>query len=802
MQKTILFFMILCMCKISFTQVTISGKVITTDGSMPVENAAIIFRAENKIVFSDSSGYFSVQLDRFEDFEISHIAYETIAALADPMVPGKSTPDHRSFTIWMSPRISVFNPVVVTANRADAVAPVTFSNINGEILNQNNFGANMPFLLEATPSAVATSDAGNSVGYTGLRIRGSDATRVNVSINGVPYNDAESEQTYWVDIADIAESVDDIQIQRGVGTSSFGISSLGGSVNIFTNKMSKSPYVHLNTSAGSFNLLKTSLAFGTGEINEHWNVEGRFSKVNADGYIDRSFADLLSWFFTASYTAGNYQTYINHFSTSEKTYQAWGGVPAEILDTNRTYNPYTYADQTDNYVQSHYQWHHILDLGESTTFQLTLNYTEGSGYYEQYEDDQLFSDYNAPDLIINTDTITASDMITQKWLDNQYYGAYFQVISEKKFAKITAGGAYYMYTGEHFGKIIWSAYAEPVGYDYEWYRNDAVKNDGNIFIHMDGVKNKLQWMADLQLRNVQYTFQGSDLTGALTDQQVSLLFFNPKIGLTWLHNTHANAYIFLGRSSKEPNRDDYTESSPDSRPAPETLFNAEIGERLQYKGWQFMADYYLMYYKDQLVLTGEINDVGAYTRTNIPSSYRTGIEIAWNKIFFEKLTWNANLSLSRNIISEYTEYVDNWDDGTQTEFDYSGSPIAFSPSVVGYDQLNFIVADMRKGALKPHNTFSVGLVSKYVGKQYADNSGSDARSLDAYALHDLSLIWNFSSKTLKDLTVTGTVRNLLNTQYESNAWVYRYIYENTEQQMMGFYPQAGINWVLSVRTAF
>lgn len=785
------------------SQISIKGVILDYSTKKPISGVAIFISQPDTILLSAADGTFKAEIKSFSsEFILKHIAYTYV----DSMKNFQCINEAKSFCdvqLFMIPKNNLFQPVEITANRVENTTAVTYTNISGQQLNKNNFGEDMPFLLESTPSAVVTSDAGNGVGYTGIRIRGSDATRVNISINGVPYNDGESQQTYWVDLPDFASSVDDIQIQRGVGTSTYGISSLGASINIFTNRLDEQPFSKINFSVGSFNLFKTSAAFGTGKIKEHWYFEGRLSKVASDGYIDRSHADLSSFFITSAYKSKSWSSILNIFSGEEHTYQAWGGVPIEILDTNRTYNPYTYKNQTDNYIQTHYQWHNNFYLKHNSEFHVTLNYTKGSGYYEQFEEDQNYSDYGVNDVVIGTDTISSTNLITQKWLDNIYTGAYAQYSRKlNSHLKINGGIAFYYLSGAHFGNVIWAENAQPFGIEYTWYDNDAEKLDGNIFAQLFADYDKFKFFLDLQTRQVNYNFLGVDQFGSQLQQQVDLLFFNPKFGVTWVQNSLLNSYLYFGKSSKEPNRDDYVESSPLSRPSPETLYNVELGEKVRYKGWQVMANVYYMYYQNQLVLTGQLNDVGAYTRTNVPTSYRSGVEIAWSKLFYDRLKWNANFSLSKNVIPLFTEYVDNWDDGSQTAFTYANTDIAFSPAVIAYNELEYIFYKNENRKINTDNNFALALNSKFVGKQYADNTKNTVRSIDSYFLNDIILSYTLESKLIHELRVSAIVQNVLNTQYESNAWVYRYIYEQTQNQLLGYYPQAGRNWILSINCAF
>lgn len=809
MKKFIFCIAILFSSTFSFSQITVSGNVLIDGVERPISDAIVYFVHANVTAVTDSAGYFSVVIPEYESPVVKHISFseglirfvitkEYDAQGNEILING----NERKILIYLTPSNHIFFPVRISANTIVSNAPVTYTTIIGKQLNENNFGEDMPFLLESTPSTVVTSDAGNGVGYTGLRIRGSDATRVNITVNGVPYNDAESQQTYWVDLPDFASSVDEIQIQRGVGTSTNGISSFGAAVNINTNVLSRKPFVKLAYNTGSFNLSKKMIQFGTGLINDHWQLEGRYSDVYSDGYVDRAYADLNSYFITAAYQSLKYKSIINVFSGNEKTYQSWAGVPAEILDTNRTYNPYTYENQTDNYIQTHYQWHNIFNLNTADVLRITFNYTKGKGYYEQYESEQSFSDYGVDNVIVGSDTITSTDLITQKWLDSDFGGVFMQYENQLDDNNtLNFGGAYYLHAGDHFGNIIWSEYASTLPHNYEWYKNDALKQDANVFGQWIYKTQKINVLTDLQLRDVNYRFLGYDDEGIPVEQTVNLLFFNPKAGITFLHNNSFETYVFAGVSGKEPNRDDYVESSSQSRPSPEHLYNTEIGERIQFKGWQFSLNYYMMYYKNQLVLTGEINDVGAYTRTNIPSSYRTGIEVAWAKMFFtDKLTWESNFTISKNTIVEYTEYLDNWDTGEQTPITYNNSTIAFSPSTIVFNKLAYNILDIT--GVKYSNRITLSFTSKYVGEQYSDNSNSEERKLDAYLLHDAGLRYILSRKQGSSLAFNFNLQNVTNQLYESNAWVYRYIYENTASQLMGYYPQAGINWNAGITLSF
>lgn len=785
--KKLTFCILLILISITHLYSQIHGIVSDEETGKPISNAVIYFPKEKMSVQSDAEGKFIASIKPQEQFTISHIAYQFYSYQYTD----------ETLLIKMKPRNTLFTEIEITGYKADYFTPVTTTNISGIELVRNNNAEDIPQMLEYTPSAVVTSDAGNGIGYTGIRIRGTDASRINVTINGVPFNDAESQQSYWVDINDIAESIDDIQIQRGVGTSSNGISSFGGAIHLSTNQLSEVPFAKISAAIGSYQLYKTSASFGTGRMHEHWFMEGRFSKINSEGYIDRAYSDLFSFAALAAFKSNQYSSILNVFSGKEKTYQSWGGVPEDSLETNRTYNPYTYENQTDNYLQTHIQWHNKLYLNNNSFINLSLNFTPSNGYYEQYEQSQNFSDYGAENFIIGADTIFQTNMITQKWLENKYYGAYLNY--ETSFSEqwnIKTGFAAYQYQGNHFGKIIWAEYALPFGNDYEWYRNHSIKTESNVFsIIQFSLSEKLKLYSDVQLRTINYQFEGYDDENNLVDQSVKLLFFNPKLGFSYQLKKQL-FYLSLSKSGHEPNRDDYTESSPSSRPKPEILYDLELGNKLQIKGWNLQTVFYGMYYKNQLILTGEINDVGAYTRTNIPISYRAGIEFSWAKLFYEKISWSGNLTFSRNKIHQYLEYIDNWDTGEQIAETYSQTTIAFSPSCIGANKIEYFFL------YKDNKSFSTSLSSKYVSKQYIDNTTSNERTLDAYFIQDLGIHILFNSKKQSNLTLTFLIQNLLNEQYETNAWLYRYQYEGELKELNGYFPQAERNYLMQLKFEF
>ena len=773
-------------------QSTLSGKIIDTE-KHAIANAHIFIANTDTILVSDASGNFKIKLNNgLQQYKITHIEYDT---LNNSITIAKDT----TITITLHERNFQFDEVTIYGIKSNEKTPLAYTELKHQTLNENNYGQDMPVLLQNTVSAVATSDAGNGIGYTSIRIRGSDATRINITLNGVPFNDAESSQSYWVDIPDIAVSADEVQVQRGIGFSTNGSGVFGASVNVFTNQLKEESEATISTSLGSFNLFRTNLLFATGRMKNHWFLEGSGSYTNSNGYIDRSFANLRSVFLTFGYQSDNYKSVFNVISGKEKTYQSWGGVPKDSLETNRTFNPYTYANQTDNYTQTHLQWHHNLFFDNESNWNITLNYTMGKGYYEQLEEQQDLNSYGIEEVTVNDSAIYYSDMITQKWLANDFYGImtdYNFLMSDKN--KIVLGGAYFKYLGSHYDEVIWSEYGSIGVPPFRYSDNNAIKQDANLFAQWHFYPtNKLEIISDLQWRTINYQFTGFDTELNTVPQTQLYNFINPKIGLFWNIKENLNSYAYIGYTSKEPNRDDFVNSTINSRPLPEHLLNAELGVKTNIKGWQIQPNIFYMYYKDQLVLDGSINDVGEYTRVNVPESYRAGLELNVSKQLWNVLDISVFGSLSDNRIKDYTQYIDNWDTGDQITVTYSNTMIAFSPQTTGGLMINY---SFLKG-YEISNTIwnaQINLISRFVGRQYIDNTENLERSLDPYNSNDLTLRINCITQSKNNIALDFMISNFTNALYESNAWVYPYFYEGSFQESNGYFPQAGIAYYLKL----
>ncbi len=690
--------------------------------------------------------------------------------------------------------------VNIIATRAQPKTPLTFSSMTGKQISEVNFGKDMPYILQNTPSVVVTSDAGTGTGYTGINIRGADLTRINVTLNGIPVNDAETQGVWFVDLPDLASSSRNIQIQRGVGTSTNGAGAFGATINIQTQTLSQDPYGELDASAGSYGTYKTTLRFGTGLMGSKIALDGRASYISSEGYIDRAFARLWSYYLSGGYFGPNTTVKFNILSGTEKTYQAWEGVPKDSLATNRTYNPageykdqngqiVYYDNQTDNYKQNHYQLIFSQQLGRSFNMNAALHYTKGKGYYENYMPDQSLSSYGLPDVIFGTDTVKSTDMITQKWLNNDFYGITFSGnFNHDDKLKVTVGGAWNQYFGKHYGKIIWARYASTGSNEREWYYSTGLKEDFNIYAKVSYLLlDHFNLFADLQYRKVDYQIKGTldDLRDITQDHHFN--FFNPKLGIYYDITEHHKVYVSFGIANREPNRNNYEVADIHHIPQPERLYDLELGYDLRLKTFSTGINLYYMDYKDQLVLTGQINDVGEAIMANVPKSYRAGIEVTGGATIWRWLKWDFVGTLSINRILDFTEYVDTYDTAGhytgQVQNSLGRTDLSFSPWLLFTNTFTVI----------PFRNFSLALVSKYVGLQYIDNTSSRDRSLHPYFLNGFTAGYTIKTNILKEIGFTLQVNNLFSVKYESNAWVYRYYVDGKEAESNGYFPQAPVN---------
>ncbi|MEO6916715.1 MAG: TonB-dependent receptor [Chitinophagaceae bacterium] len=776
----------LLLCGLLFVNVAISqsfsGKVIDASNGKILVGATVDLPKITTLMTDENGVFITKAREGSFEIRISSIGYRSLVATIQ-LPAGR-----KEFSLE---RMNLFlDPVEIKAVRAGERSPITKTNLGKADIEKNNLGQDLPFLLNQTPSVVINSDAGNGVGYTGIRIRGTDATRINVTLNGIPYNDAESQGTFFVDLPDFSSSVSSIQVQRGVGTSSNGSGAFGASINISTNEFRKDAYAESNNAYGSFNTWKHTIKAGSGLISDHFTIDARLSKVSSSGYIDRANSDLKSFYLSTAYITDKSSLRMNIFSGKEITYQAWNGILQEDLSKNRHYNSAgtekpgePYRNETDNYQQDHYQLFYNHQFSPSLSLNSAVFLTRGLGYYEQYKASRKYSDFGLANPIIGNDTIKRTDLVRRLWLDNYYYGAIFSLQYHNANTDLSFGGGGNQLNGKHYGDIIWSQF--PVPKDYRWYDLTANKRDLNIYAKwQQHLAPNLESFIDLQYRGVNYEINGFRDNPSIRISE-TYNFFNPKAGLNYKKNNW-HAYLSYAIGNKEPNRDDFESSS--ETPMPERLHDFEAG--LDHKGSRFSwaSTIYYMRYKNQLVLTGRINDVGSYTRTNIPNSYRLGLELSGEARLNDIFALSGNLTLSENKVRDFELFVDDYDQGGQKTYAYKKADISFSPAIVGSGNLR--VNAWKNG--------EINATSKYVGLQYLDNTSSKARSLSDFFVQDLTAMHTFKSKFSSQFSVIGRVSNLFNRMYEPNGYTYSYISGNTLTNENYLFPMAGINFMLGV----
>lgn len=767
-------------------QFSIAGKVTTKDSGQPLAGATISIDGRSTVSANDGSYEFDELQPKTYNFTVTYVGYK-------PLGYQLTVSKNIQHDIQLEASNYLAEEVIVRATRASESTATTFKNIGKAELEKNNLGQDLPYLLNQTPSVVVTSDAGAGVGYSGIRIRGSDPTRINVTINGIPYNDPESQGTFWVNLPDFASSVDNIQIQRGVGTSTNGAGAFGASLNIQTTRCRDSAYAELNNSTGSFNTWKNTISAGTGTIGGKFSFDGRLSQIKSDGYIDRGSSNLKSFFLSGGYYGKNSLLRANVFSGTEKTYQAWNGVPESLLTSNRTYNSFTYEDQTDNYTQDHYQLLYSRSISPSLTFNGAIHYTYGRGYYEEWKEDAELSNYGIAPVTIGQTVIENSNLVRRRWLDNDFYGLTYSLqYAPSTKLNMTLGGAYNEYDGDHFGEVIWAQFASNSNIRQRYYDGTGFKTDFNIFGRAEYSLGKLGLFTDLQFRATDYRVSGTDKNRNDLNVNDRLNFFNPKLGVTYVINSKENLYASYAVGNKEPNRDDYINSTETSRPKPELLQNIEAGYRYTSPTFSGGLNGFAMLYKDQLILTGKINDVGEYIRQNVPDSYRLGVELDANLRVAKNLTWATTLAVSRNRIENFTEYVDDYDNGGQIVNQYKNTDIAFSPAFIGTSELRFI----------PFRRTEIGFLSKYVGSQYLDNTSNENRKIDAFFVNDLRLSYSSPLGKLKNVGVTLLVNNVFNELYEANGYTFSYLYGGDFTTENYYFPQATRHFLLSLNLKF
>lgn len=710
--------------------------------------------------------------------------------------------------------------VNIMSTRATKTTPVAFTNISGEQIEKVNFGQDLPYLLSMTPSAITTSDAGGGIGYTTLRVRGVDATRINVTANGIPVNDAESHSVFWVNLPDLASSVKDIQVQRGAGTSTNGAGAFGASVNLQTGHSSLKPYAEFSGSYGSFNTHKETVKVGTGLIGDHWTFDARLSNISTDGYIDRASVGLNSYYLQGAYYTDNTSVKLITFAGKERTYHAWNyASKEEMAEYGRKYNScgymYTdengvahyYDDQTDNYVQKNWQLLVNHTFSPAWNLNVGLHYTKGDGYYQEYKDGRTLVEYALQPFMQDGALVDESDLVRKKAMDNHFGGGVFSLNYKDERLNASLGGALNRYEGDHFGKVLWvKNYAGMLSPDHEYYRNVGTKTDGNVYLKADySLTDNLNAYADLQYRHIDYTIEGNnDKWNSVTNDGLHRLdiddtfdFFNPKFGLSWQINDHNRVFGSFSVAQKEPTRNNYTDGKLLEHPKAERLLDYELGYAFANKWLNIGANLYYMDYKDQLVLTGELNEIGEPVAANVPESYRMGVELMAGVKLDCGFTWDINATLSKNRVKDFTEtlYEDEWVGGEQWITKKGDTHIAFSPDFILNNQFGY-----------NYKGFSASLQSQYVSKQYMSNADCENHVLDAYFVSNLNLAYTFKLPSLKSVTVGCTVYNLFNEEYENNGYAGSGFYYDGDQRVRydyaGYAAQAGTNFLAHLTLKF
>lgn len=786
---------------ITFTSIAQNNFVgrVTDSGGEPIVGANILIEESNLITYTDEKGKFYLNSNSTNiDIQVSHVGYLTKEIeFSNP---------NQEINIVLDDGIILKDEIKVISTRAKYNSPFAFTNISKSFIEKNNSGKDIPFLINSTPSTYSTSDAGNGIGYTGVRIRGSDATRINVTINGIPYNDSESHGVFWVNVSDLASSANSIQVQRGVGSSTNGGGAFGGTVSIKTGKASEDFKLKYSSSAGSYKSFKNTLELNSGLIKNKINMNLRLSKINSDGYVDRATSDLKSYYASASYYSDKTSIDLINFSGKERTYQSWWGTPEgrinndieemnnvianngysdeqadNLLNSGRTFNYYTYDNQTDNYQQDHYQMHFNHDISNTANLHLALHYTYGRGYYEEFREDDNLSNYY--DFLENK----SLDLVRRRWLSNHFYGLTYSFSKKFDKSEINIGGALNEYDADHFGEIIQPQLmvSEP------YYFSKSFKKDGNIFIKYNlNITESAELFTDMQLRGYSHKMKGNDNDKSIIDVDKNNVFFNPKIGLTKSLNDKVILYGSVAVANREPIRSDYIDSKIE--PKHESLVNIELGKGFNYNIGSFNTNLYLMEYNNQLITTGEVNDVGAYIRENVKKSRRFGVEFT-NVLNSKDFYVNSSLSLSRNLVYNFNEtlydYGADFSQYNIIENKYVITDLAFSPGVLLNNHFEW----------KANKFLSFILNSKYVGKQYLDNTSNEKRVLKDFLINDFKIQTNLTNNVFNNLFFKIEINNIFNVKYSSNGYTFGYYggmdYEVRENY---FYPQATRNIMFSV----
>ena len=771
---------------------TISGSVYSALDSIAIPGVNVNVSGTFSGTFTDADGKFDIRYGKADSVKLnlSFVGFENREI---EVVSGQK----KLHQIYLTPTSYEKDAVVVSSTRANRNTATAYSDVDMETIERRNYGQDIPVLLELEPSVVSTTDAGAGVGYTGIRIRGTDPTRINVTLNGIPISDSESHGVFWVNMPDLASSLDNIQVQRGVGTSSNGAAAFGASINMQTNTFRKKWYVETTNGYGSFNTWRHTVKAGTGLIANKFTIDGRFSRISSDGYIDRATSSLWSWYGSAAYHGKKTMIRFNALGGRERTYQSWYGTPQDSLETNRTFNFYTYENEVDNYGQDHYQLIIAHQFDRNWNFNFNAHYTRGKGYFEQYREQDELANYGIEPELVGDSLFTISDLVRRRWLDNHFYGFTYAVNYTGNKVNATLGGGWNQYLGKHFGEVIQTQFTEYEDLNQRYYEDDGRKTDISAFIRANYQAHKnVNLFVDLQVRSIEYSFEGpeADLFGRITttEQSLNWTFFNPKVGFNFDLNSRNRIYTSLAMGNREPARKDIVEATQITRPKHETLYDWELGYERKSRSYSIGLNAYWMVYQNQLVPTGEVNDVGAYTSQNVDWSDRYGIELMWSVNILKNLNLAGNFTWSQSKIWDFTEYVDDYDNGGQVEINHGLTDIAFSPNYIVTANLTY----------EPIKNLRGSFITKYVSEQFLDNTSNRDRMLDDYVLGQFRLQYSFRWKFFREIGVGVQLNNIFNQLYESNGYTFSYTYGGEQTTENYYYPQAGFNFMTMLTLKF
>jgi iron complex outermembrane receptor protein len=782
----------------------VRGKV-TDDSGNPLAGASIAIENGFPGVLSNGDGLYILPALKPGIYRIrfSFVGYET--RIIEAKVDGET-----EVNASLVQRLMEAGEVIVNATRAGEHSPLAYVTIGNEALQNQNNGQDIPYILGLTPSLVETSEAGTGIGYTSLRIRGTDASRINVTIDGIPLNDPESQQVFWVDLPDLISSTDNIQVQRGAGTSSNGAAAFGATVSIQTKSPENEPFAQISSSYGSFNTFKNTVTASTGLLAKKFAFMMRLSQLHSDGYIRRTWSDHKSAYLSGVYRNGRSRLQANIILGEEHTGISWWGVPKEMLQVDRRYNPAGeyidangitkyYDNESDNYFQNHYQLLYSFKINEALNFNAAFHLTTGEGYYEEYKDNDSLSYYGLPEITIGDSVISSTDLIRRKWMRNDFSGIVWSLKYKKDKLEAVAGGGANYYYGIHFGRIIWMRNAGNLEKDYQWYFGHGAKSEISLYAKADySVTDKVSLFGDLQYRYIHYDIKGIDDDLKVLDSDHRYGFFNPKAGLFFSITSRQDAFLSFSVANREPSRSDFTEAAgdPNATPLPETLYDSELGYKRRGNRYSLGLTFYGMYYKDQLVPTGELSNTGYSIMTNVAKSHRIGVEINVGIKPSDFFNWDFGFTLSRNKIMDFTEYYIDYNTTDWSKENKSKKlgnvDIAYSPDMTGSSDMNFRIT----------RNLAMHFISKYVGSQYFDNTMSRDRRIDPYFVNNLTAGFTPHIKGLKSTELQALVNNIFNVKYASNAYGGNWYEDAKEYTWSYFFPQAGRNYMIKASFTF